>query len=72
MVKQDCVVCISVLCVCADGGWLWRGWGKGRRSVVVNTLEFNSEDPRFDLLAEQGEEQFFCPSESTLVQTCAN
>ena len=28
------------------------------------------QDPGFDPLAEQGEKQFFCPSESTPVQTC--
>ena len=30
----------------------------------------NPEDPGFDPLVGQGEGQFFCPSESTLVQTC--
>ena len=32
--------------------------------------EFKSEDPGFDPLAGQDEVQFFCPSESTLVQAC--
>ena len=32
--------------------------------------EFKSEDPGFDPLAGQGEVQFSCLSESTLVQTC--
>ena len=35
---------------------------------MVIASEFKSEDPEFDLLAGQGEGQFFCPSESTLVQ----
>ena len=39
-----------------------------RRGSVVFASEFKSEDPEFDLLAGQGEGQFFCPSESTLVQ----
>ena len=42
----------------------------GERSSVVKASELKSEDPRFDPLAGQGEEQFVCPSESTLVQTC--
>ena len=38
------------------------------RGSVVRDLEFKSEDPGFDPLAGKGgEEQFFCPSESTLV-----
>ena len=36
----------------------------------LDSRNFKSEDPGFDPLAEQGERQFFCPSESTLVQTC--
>ena len=40
------------------------------RSSVVRELELKSEDPRFDPMVGQGEGQFFCPSESTLVQTC--
>ena len=34
---------------------------------MVRALEFQSEDPGFDPLAGQGEEQFFCPSESKLL-----
>ena len=41
----------------------------GGRSPVVIESEFKSEDPGFDPLAGQGQGQFFCPSESTLVQT---
>ena len=37
---------------------------------MVRESEFKSEDPGFDPLAEQGERHVFCPSESTLVQTC--
>ena len=42
----------------------------GGRSSVVRASEFKSEDPGFDPLAGQDNDQFFCPSESTLVQTC--
>ena len=38
---------------------------------VVGELELKSKDPGFDILAGQGDLQFFCPSESTVVQTCA-
>ena len=41
-----------------------------RRSSVVPTSEFKSEVPGFDPLVGQGEGECFCPSESTLVQTC--
>ena len=37
---------------------------------VVRESEFKSEDPGFDPLLGQGEENHFSPSESTLVQTC--
>ena len=41
---------------------------------MVRESEFISEDFGFDPLLVQGEEEqegvFFCPSESTLVQTC--
>ena len=38
---------------------------------MVRESEFESEDSGFDHLAAQDEEHFFfCPSESTLVQTC--
>ena len=37
---------------------------------VVSESEFKPEDPGFDPLAGQGDIRFFCPSESTLVQTC--
>ena len=37
------------------------------RNSVVRESEFKSEDPWFDPLAGQGERQFLCPSESTLV-----
>ena len=40
-----------------------------RLSTVVSASEFKSEDPGFETLAGQGKEQFFCPSESTLVQS---
>ena len=36
---------------------------------MVRESDFKSEDRGFDPLAKQGEEQFFCPSESNLVQT---
>ena len=56
-----------------------RGGKNGRRTPPGTLLssrasEFKSEDPGFDPLAGQGEGQFFCPSESTLVQTylCLN
>ena len=39
----------------------------GRSSLSVS--EFNSEDLGFDPLVEQGEGQFFCLTESTLVHT---
>ena len=39
----------------------------GGRGSVDSESEFNSEDPGFDPLAGQGEEQFFCPS----VNSCA-
>ena len=35
---------------------------------MVKESEFKCEDPGFDPLAGQSEEQSFCPSESTLVQ----
>jgi hypothetical protein len=38
-------------------------------SSMVSVLGFESEDPGFNPQAWQGERQFFCPSESTLVQT---
>ena len=48
-----------------------------RRETKISdrASDFQSEDPGFDPLAGKGEfdsnsEQFFCPSESTLVQTC--
>ena len=46
---------------CFDGGC----------SSVVRESEFKSEDPGLDPPAGQGEKQLFCPSKSTLVQTCA-
>ena len=46
-----------------------RGDG-GLYSSVVRASEFESEDPGFDPLAGQGDTQFLCPSESTLVPTC--
>ena len=42
----------------------------GRSSTVIRASEFKSEDPGFNPLVEQGEGEFSCPSESTLVQTC--
>ena len=42
----------------------------GRSSVANASDKFKSEDPGFDTLVEQGEGQYLCPSESTLVQTC--
>ena len=45
----------------------------GGCSSVVRASAFTSEDPGFDPLVGQGEEQFFCPSESltfVAVQTC--
>ena len=41
-----------------------------RLCSVVRASEFKSEDPGFDTLPGQSEGQFFCPSESTLVQNC--
>ena len=35
---------------------------------MVKASEFIFEDPGIDPMADQGEAQFFCPSESTLVQ----
>ena len=40
----------------------------GGRSSVVRASGKKSEDHGFDCLAGQGERQFVCPSESTLVQ----
>ena len=43
------------------------------RSSLVTASELKSEDPGFDPLVGQGDGQvvvFFCPSESTLEQTC--
>ena len=40
------------------------------RSSVVGVSQLKSKDPGFDPLVEQGEEQFFYSSESTLVQNC--
>ena len=37
---------------------------------MVRESELKSEDPGFDPLVGQGEEQFLCPAESPLVQTC--
>ena len=42
--------------------------GRGRSSVV-RVSEIKSDEPGFDPLAFHGEGQFFCPSESALVQT---
>ena len=42
----------------------------GGRNSVVRASEFRSEDSGFDPLVGQSEGQFFCPSESTLVQMC--
>ena len=42
----------------------------GGRSSVVRVSEFYSEDPGFDHEAGQGEGQFFCLSQSTLVHIC--
>ena len=39
----------------------------GGRNSVVSASEFKSEDPEFDPLVGQGEGQYFCPFESTLV-----
>ena len=36
---------------------------------MVSASEFTPEDHGFDPLAGQGETPFFCPSESTIVQT---
>ena len=41
----------------------------GRNSQWVERRKFKSEDPGFDPLAGQGDEQFVYPSESTLVET---
>ena len=41
----------------------------GGRNLLVRAPEFKSEDPGFDPLVGLGERQFFCPSESTVVQT---
>ena len=40
------------------------------RSSEVREGEFKSEDPGFDPLAGQGDAQFVCRSESTLVEAC--
>ena len=52
------------------GGWGGRGGGVG--SSVVRGSGLKSEDPGFDTLVEQGRLSIscFCPSVSTLVQTC--
>ena len=42
-------------------------WGRGS---VARESEFKSEDPGFNPLVGQGEEQFLCSSESALVKTC--
>ena len=42
----------------------------GGRGSVVRASTFRSGHPGFDLQAGQGNGQTFCPSESTLVQTC--
>ena len=39
-------------------------------SSMVRESDFKSEDSGFDPLVGQGDGQFFCFSESTLVQTC--
>ena len=44
--------------------------GDRGRSSVVREFEFKSNDPGFNPLTGQAEEQFVCPSESTFVQTC--
>ena len=44
--------------------------GDRRRSSVVRVSELKPKDPGFDPLVGQGEEQFFCPCQSTFVQTC--
>ena len=45
--------------------------GGGGRSSVVRESEFKPEDPGFDPMAGQIEEQIVCTSsESTFVQTC--
>ena len=48
----------------------WTPGHDGGRGSVVRVSEFTYEDPEFDPLVGQVEEHFFCPSESTLVQTC--
>ena len=71
--KKTCVVCIAsgrnkTWCLCTRNNQDPYG---GRISFsVVSESEFKSKDPGFDPLVRQGEGQFFCPSESTLVQTC--
>ena len=49
----------------------WGGGGQGvlMRDVssIVKVSEFYSKDLRLVPVAEQGERQFLCPSESTLV-----
>ena len=42
----------------------------GNIAQWLQRQEFKSKDPGFDILAGQGEGEFFYPSESTLVQTC--
>ena len=42
----------------------------GGRGSVVRASELKSKAPGFYPLAGQGHPQFFCPSESTLMQPC--
>ena len=58
-----------VVILSRSGRYRLHTWNGGR-GPVVRELEFKSKDPGFEPLVGQGEEQFFCPSESTLVQTC--
>ena len=65
-----------------DGGAKWYTWRKTPTTRLtigitlsgdaaqwyVSASEFKSEDPGFDPLAGQGEDQYFCPPESPLIQ----
>ena len=75
---NSAAVIFLFFCTCYDSvsrhiGLVWPGIGyaqDGGRSSVDRQPEFKSKDLGFNPLAGQGEKQFFCPSESTLVQTC--
>ena len=69
--QVECGLYHTVHCSVWNTCWCWSGWETLASFNSVVYLTGQSEDTGFDpRLVGQGQEQFFCPSESTLMQIC--